>query len=148
MANKLRAALALLLLAILAATVLVSGARQLPVLRRQAAAVHQNGDDLTHWADRLAPLIPYLPERGVIGYISERDIPGMAFNATDQGEEFAMSQYVLAPRILEEGTKRELIFANIGGLSPGEVPAAVAPLGLRLERSFSFGIYLLKQAPR
>ena len=148
MANKLRAALALLLLAILTVAGLGSGARQVFSLRRQAAAVHQSGDDLTHWSERLAPLIPYLPDRGVIGYISERDIPGMAYNATDQGEEFAMSQYVLAPRILEEGTKHELIFANIGGLSPDEVPAAVAPLGLRLERAFSFGIYLLSQAPR
>lgn len=146
MENKVRAVLALLLLAGLAAAVFISNGVQLPRFRQQAQAVQQNGDDLTHWAERLAPVLPYLPATGVIGYISERDIPGLTFNATDQGEEFAMSQYVLAPRILEEGGGRALVVGNFGGLSPDEIPVVVAPLGLELERAFSYGIYLFRRA--
>lgn len=146
MGNKVRAALALLLLITMTAAVFSSSVVQMLRYRQQAQAVQQNGDDLTHWAERLAPLIPYLPESGVFGYISERDIPGLKFNATDQGEEFAMTQYVLAPRILEQGLTRELVVGNLGGLSPDEASAAAAPLGLRLERDFGYGIYLFRRA--
>jgi len=146
MAHKLRAGAALLLLAGLAAAALIASALQAPRLREQAVAIQRSGDDLALWAERLAPLIPYLPERGVLGYISERDIPGLAYSATDQGEELAMSQFLLAPRILEQGARRELVLANLGGLSPQEAEQAAAPLGLQLERAFDYGIYLFRRA--
>ena len=145
MANKLRGILALVLLAILVSVAVIASAGQLLRLAQQAQAAKQNSDDLTHWGERLAPLIPYLPDTGELGYISERNIPGVGFSATDLGEEFAMSQYVLAPRILVEGTDHALVVGNIGSIPPDEIPAAVAPLGLKLERVFSYGIYLFKR---
>lgn len=148
MALKLRAGLALIFLLILSAASLSAGARQAMLLRQQSLKVHQNGDDLTHWANRLAPLIPYLPENGPVGYISEQDIPGLDYSATDQGEEMAMSQYMLAPRILIQGPDQPLVIGNIANLSPDQIPAAVAPLGLKLDHTFSYGIYLLRRVQR
>jgi hypothetical protein len=148
MAFKLRARLALIFLVVLSAASLFSGARQAVVLRQQSILVHQNGDDLTHWAERLAPLLPYLPSSGPIGYISEQDIPGLDYSATDQGEEMAMSQYVLAPRILVQGADHPLVIGNIANLSPDQISAVVAPLGLKLEHTFSYGIYLFRRVQK
>ena len=144
--SKLRAALALLLLAVLAAASLYAAARQAPLLRNQAAQVRLNGDDLTHWGERLSTLLPYLPQTGQVGYLSEQDFPGLDFNPIDQNEEMAMSQYVLAPRILAHGHDLPYVIGNIAPLSPEQVQAAVALLGLRVERSFGLGIYLFRQA--
>lgn len=143
--SRLRAGLALLLLATLAIAALISGARSFALWRANAAAVHRSGDDLTHWADRLADLEGALPKEGVVGYLSERDIPGLKYNATDQSEELAMTQYVLAPRIIEEGAEREIVIGNFGGLGADEVQAAVAPLKLKLQHSYGLGIYLFRK---
>jgi hypothetical protein len=140
-----RAVLALLLLLGLAVAALLSGLTSYRQWHRQTALVHQNGDDLTHWAERLAALQAYLPPAGIIGYISERDLDGVPYSATDQSEELAMSQYVLAPRILEEGAAREIVIANVGGMGSDEIQARVKPLGLKLQHEFGLGIYLFRK---
>jgi hypothetical protein len=145
MAPKLRAGLALILLALLSVASLGAGARKALFFHQRSIIIHQTGDDLTNWAKRLEPLIPYLPQDGPIGYISERDIPGLDYNATDQAEEMAMSQYILAPRILVQGPDHTQVIGNIINLSPDQIPAAVAPLGLEVDRTFSDGIYLFRR---
>jgi hypothetical protein len=145
---RLRAFLALLLLLGLSIAALLSGFNSFRQWRQQTAAVRQKGDDLTHWAERLSALQDYLPPEGVIGYISERDLEGVPYNATDQGEEMAMSQYVLAPRILEEGAAREIVIANVGGMGVDEIQTRVKPLGLALQHEFGLGIYLFRKVEK
>jgi hypothetical protein len=145
MALKLRAGLALIFLTVLSVASLGAGVRQALLLRQLSNKIHQTGDDLTNWADRLDPLIPYLPQDGLVGYISERDIPGLDYSATDQAEEMAMSQYVLAPRILVQGPDQPLVIGNIVNLNPDQIPTAVTPMSLELDRTFNYGIYLFRR---
>ncbi len=145
MNTKLRAGAALVLALGLALGALVSAGRQVALLRQQSRDVHLAGDDLTQWGNRLEPLLPYLPASGEVGYISEQDIPGLSYSATDVNEEMAMSQYALAPRILVQGAAQPLVIGNIASLDPAEVEAAAGRLGLKLERSFGLGIYLFRR---
>jgi len=148
MVTRFRAAVALILLAIFAVFSIGSGLRQIPIYGRQVLKVRQTGDDLSHWSSRLAPLLAYLPETGLIGYITEENIPGLIYSEFDLSTEWAMSQNVLAPRILVHGSDQPLVVGNLGSLTAEQIPDAVAPLGLELERSFGFGIYLLRRVSR
>ena len=49
----------------------------------------------THAQQRLAPLREYLPERGRIGYITDKS------GEVDYKQEFFLARYVLAPLVLE-----------------------------------------------
>lgn len=60
------------------------------------------------WEARIQPVKEALPiERGVIGFVGEWDVPGVAFSAGDQETEFILTQYTLAPLILVRGTVAE-----------------------------------------
>lgn len=72
-------------------------------------------DPVADWQIRFAPLIRKLPfRRGVVGYISDSDIPGVAFNAANDEGEYVLTQYAVAPIVIVKGTHQEW---NIGNLS-------------------------------
>jgi hypothetical protein len=71
-------------------------------------------DPVADWEKRFAPLVQQLPfKRGVVGYISDSDIPGFTYNAANDEGEYVLAQYVLAPIIIVRGTNQEW---NIGNL--------------------------------
>jgi hypothetical protein len=71
-------------------------------------------DPVADWEKRFAPLIAQLPfKSGVVGYISDSNIPGAAFNPANDEGEYVLTQYALAPIIIVRGTGQEW---NIGNL--------------------------------
>jgi hypothetical protein len=69
---------------------------------------------VANWDERVSNLIAPLPfERGLIGYISNADIPGSAFNEADTSAEYVLTQYAVAPLILVHGTGQEWDILNL-----------------------------------
>jgi hypothetical protein len=70
-------------------------------------------DPVAHWELRFARLKEELPfVRGVVGYISDSDVPGAAFDAANDEGEYILSQYALAPIIIV-GNPPEWNIANL-----------------------------------
>jgi hypothetical protein len=99
-------------------------------------------DDPIMMANRLGLLEAKLPQRGEIGYLSEQDFPELVSDPIDQDEEFAMTQYALAPRILIRGADPAVVIVNIPYQTPESMLKMMAPLGLKLVEKFDFGLYL------
>jgi len=69
----------------------------------------ENGSEaLASWERRFEEAREIIPiKRGVIGYLGEWDIPGTKYDAADQTAEYLLTQYTLAPLILERGANAE-----------------------------------------
>ena len=66
------------------------------------------------WNDRLSKLIEPIPfERGLVGYLSNEDIPGTTFDSNDAEGEFVLAQYAVAPLILVRGMEQEWVILNL-----------------------------------
>jgi hypothetical protein len=102
-------------------------------------------DDPSVWADRLSGLENSLPKGfNIIGYISDGELSGVPYNLIDHDEEFVMSQYFLAPRVLEFGANRVLVVGNIS--SPTVTPSYVeGQFNLNLIKNFGWGIRLYER---
>lgn len=101
-----------------------------------------NTDAASMWEERLALLKADLPAKGVIGYISEMDYPGVPYGAVDQDEEFVLTQYTLAPLILDRGnTHHELVMGNFSEIYDYQFEK---DLGLHLIFDYGYGIFLFR----
>ncbi|HEY5984258.1 MAG TPA: hypothetical protein VIU38_12385 [Anaerolineales bacterium] len=99
-------------------------------------------DPVADWEQRFVPLKERLPfVRGVIGYISDSDVPGVIFNAPNDEGEYILSQYALAPIIIVKGTDQEW---NVANLSPeGFKLWSAANAGSYDVQPLGRGLYLL-----
>ena len=71
-------------------------------------------DPVADWEKRFTPLKEQLPfQRGVVGYISDSDVPGASYDAANDEGEYVLTQYVLAPVIIKRGTDQEWNIANL-----------------------------------
>ena len=71
-------------------------------------------DPVADWEKRFVPLKAGLPfQRGVVGYISDSDVPGATYDAANDEGEYVLTQYVLAPVIIRRGTAQEWNIANL-----------------------------------
>jgi hypothetical protein len=87
-------------------------------------------DDVSRRSDqRFAELKGLLPEHGVVGYIGD---------STDPIADYYLTQYALAPLVVEHSLKHPLIVGNF----PSS-PARVAEYNLRIIRDFGNGVLLL-----
>ena len=103
-----------------------------------------NQDASTLWEKRLVELRGDLPETGTFGYLSEMDIPDCAYNPIDTNEEYVLTQYYLAPRILLRGKAYDYVIGNFADLQV-DSPAQLETLtGLSMIASYGNGIYLFK----
>jgi hypothetical protein len=101
-------------------------------------------DGPTQWEQRVQRIKADLPSSGVIGYLSERDVPGLDFNPIDADEELAMTQYFLAPLIVEEGASRQYIFANFSDPQV-KIASVERQFGIRMLNNYGMGIYLFEK---
>lgn len=63
---------------------------------------------LDYWEAQMALVRDSLPiKRGVVGYISEQDVPGAEYGLWDIETEFFLTQYALAPLIVKKGIVAE-----------------------------------------
>ena len=71
-------------------------------------------DPVADWEKRFASIKAQIPfERGVVGYISDSDVPGSVYDAANDEGEYVLTQYVLAPFIIKRGTDQEWDIANL-----------------------------------
>src|SRR5512143_1425255 len=71
-------------------------------------------DPVADWEKRFTPLKERLPfKRGIVGYISDSDIPGASYDAANDEGEYVLAQYILAPIVIKRGTDQEWNIANL-----------------------------------
>jgi len=97
-------------------------------------------DPVTNWERRIEPLKADLPKNGEIGYLSEWDLPGWDGSQSDMDNEYRLTQYALAPRLLVRGHRFAYVVANLA--DPADVQSLKDQFGLREIRGYGFGIYL------
>jgi hypothetical protein len=60
---------------------------------------------VANWDERAAALKDAIPfERGMVGYISDIDIPGIEYDRQNLVGEFTLTQYAIAPIVLIQGS--------------------------------------------
>ena len=85
-------------------------------LREAMAVGAPNDDPVTKWELRFDAVKKILPfKRGVIGYITNSDVPGAVYNANNEQGEYTLTQYTMAPIILVRGDNEEWTLANLSG---------------------------------
>jgi hypothetical protein len=76
--------------------------------------IDSNDISVANWDQRISNLTAPIPfKRGFIGYISNADIPGAAFDEADTSGEYILTQYAAAPLILVRGTDQEWNILNL-----------------------------------
>jgi hypothetical protein len=145
MSRNIPSLLARLLLAGMALLLTITALGQLFTIRERYTFAPVQPDSVTIWQERMSRLIPALPPSGVIGYLSERDFPGLGFDEGDQDEEFAMTQFTIAPRILEQGAGRQFVIVNMARTPAAKVRSLASGLGLRYDSEVGNGIYLFRR---
>lgn len=111
--------------------------------RTMLVSTPQGGPDVTGLERRLAALRKALPQRGIVGYVSDTDSVG----------EFFMTQYVLAPVVVYRGTAFATFTPGpilvVGDFdSPANIPKVLATNGLTVKRNFGDGVLLLEPVAR
>ena len=99
-------------------------------------------DSVTKWEKRILPVLDQVPgDVSVFGYVADWDIPEAGYNLVDQDQEFVLTQYVLAPRILQRGLDHEWIIGNFISADFSEwLDQNLSSYELT---KFGFGIYLI-----
>ena len=101
---------------------------------------HNNPVD--RWEKRLQPVRNHLPEDiMLVGYAADWDIPDSGFNPIDQDAEYVLTQYALAPIMVQPGLEQEWIVGNF--LHPGFEAWLDRSLPSYEIKSLGFGIYLI-----
>jgi hypothetical protein len=105
-----------------------------------------NQDAKSVWGERIAKLSNDLPETGMIGYISEQDIPDQAFDPIDTNEEYVLTQFYLLPRKVVQGTDFDYVIANLGGIENLDVDMVEQLTGLVVASEYGNGLYILERS--
>jgi hypothetical protein len=70
-------------------------------------------DTVSKWEERIHRVLAHLPsDTNEIGYIADWDIPGTEYDPVDQETEYTLTQYALAPRMVQPGLDHEWIIGN------------------------------------
>ncbi len=102
-------------------------------------------DPATDWERRVERIRDDLPQRGVVGYLSEPNFPSAPYALNNVHEERALTQYFLTPLILVEGDHFEWIVGNFG--DPFFDDKLEDALGVEELYNYGWGIYLLRGKP-
>jgi len=83
-------------------------------LRTAIAIGNLNSDPVTKWEVRFNAVKKLLPfKRGVVGYLTNSDVPGAIYDANNEQGEYTLTQYTMAPIILVRGDNEEWTIANL-----------------------------------
>jgi hypothetical protein len=99
-------------------------------------------DPVTNWERRIEPLKADLPKNGEIGYLSDWDLPGWSGGQSDMDNEYRLTQYALAPRLLVRGSDYAQIVANL--TKPEDVQRIEELYNVRKIHEYGLGIYLFE----
>ena len=99
-------------------------------------------NSVDRWEERIQPIRNHLPEDvTLVGYAADWDIPDSEYNPIDQDAEYVLTQYALAPIMVEPGLEHEWIIGNF--LNPAFESWLDESLPAYEIRSLGFGIYLI-----
>jgi hypothetical protein len=99
-------------------------------------------DTVSNWEIRIHRVLTHLPsDTKEIGYVADWDIPGMEYDLVDQETEYTLTQYALAPRMVQPGLDHEWIVGNF--TSPNFRDWLNKNLSSYEVREAGFGIYLI-----
>ena len=103
---------------------------------------HNASEPVADWEVRMAPLKKVLPiSQGYIGYVSDSSAACFDCLNVDDQIEFALTQYALAPIIVNKGIDYEWVIGNFG---KGTYAAWAQDHGGEFAaQHFPYGIYLL-----
>ena len=83
-------------------------------LRAAIGIGNLTSDPVTEWEVRFQAVKKLLPfKRGVIGYITNSDVPGAKYDVNNEEGEYTLTQYTMAPIILVRGDNQEWTLANL-----------------------------------
>lgn len=99
-------------------------------------------DPVTNWERRIEPVKNDLPPTGKVGYLSDWDLPGWKGGLSDMDNEYRLTQYALAPRLVVRGAGYAQIVANLS--NPEDVSRIEEQFRVRKIREYGFGIYLFE----
>ena len=103
-----------------------------------------DSDPMINWSRRVEGIKEDVPvTTRILGYVTESDMPWYSLNEIDRDEEFVMTQYFLAPLILQPGLNHPLVIGNLAG-EEGIVKEAEDYFGMRLISPYRGGIYLFQ----
>ena len=73
----------------------------------------QSIDAVSKWEKRVRLVLDHVPSNvSEFGYVADWDIPNSGYNLIDQDNEYTLTQYALAPRIVQPGLNHEWIIGN------------------------------------
>lgn len=79
-----------------------------------------------------------IPADAVVSYLTDLEAGSVQWSAAFNG-----AQYVLAPRLLEDGAKREWLLVNYG--KAADFAALAQQHGYRVERDFQNGVLVMRK---
>jgi hypothetical protein len=99
-------------------------------------------DSVAKWEKRVTPILKHVPSNVTeFGYVADWDLPNSGYNIIDQDNEYTLTQYALAPRVVQPGLDHEWIIGNFtqegfrNWLDQNLTSYQIASMG--------FGIYLI-----
>src|SRR5690242_10312603 len=70
-------------------------------------------DPVSKWEKRVTAILSHVPSNVTeFGYVADWDIPNSGYDLIDQDNEYTLTQYALAPRIVQPGLDHEWIIGN------------------------------------
>lgn len=99
-------------------------------------------DGVSSLESRFVALKAALPASGPIGYMTD---PGVSLEETDAKAELHLTQYALAPWIIEPDAGHTTVVGNFRNAVDG---GAISARGLDLVRDFGDGLYLFRRERR
>lgn len=101
-----------------------------------------DNNPVDRWEKRIQPVRNHLPKDiNLVGYAADWDIPDSEFNPIDQDAEYVLTQYALAPIMVQPGLEQEWIIGNF--LHPGFEAWLDQSLPSYEIKNLGFGIYLI-----
>jgi hypothetical protein len=83
-------------------------------VRAAIAVGNLSSDPVTKWEVRFNAVKELLPfKRGVVGYLTNSNVPGASYDANNEQGEYTLTQYTMSPIILVQGDNEEWTVANL-----------------------------------
>jgi hypothetical protein len=73
----------------------------------------QTSDPVSKWEKRVKPVLDHIPSTVTeLGYVADWDISDSGYDIIDQDNEYTLTQYALAPRVVQPGLDHEWMIGN------------------------------------
>ena len=114
--------------------------------RTKWAENSQSVDSVSRWEKRVRAVLNHVPGNVMeFGYVADWDIPDSGYDLIDQDNEYMLTQYALAPHIVQPGLDHEWIIGNL--TNPGFRDWLDKNLSSYKITEMGFGIYVIHRTP-